>query len=226
MTGAPGDAGDVTGAPGDAGDVTGAPGDAGGTRGPAVVLVGPPGADVPAVAVELGRLLGVPVRDTDTEVERAAGLPVSDLFVERGEAAFRELERTAVIAALAQHRGVLALGGGAVLDPVIEDALHGLRVVFLDVGVAEAARRLGFARDRPAQVAGPRGQWARLMEHRRAVYRRVAIGAVPTDGLTPAEAALAVRDVLGVRAGPAGTERRDRDSDERNDGTGRNSGSR
>ncbi len=85
--------------------------------GPVVVLVGPPGAGKSAVAVELARLLGVSARRTDADVEAAAGASVGEIFVDQGEAAFRELERAAVARALAEHRGVLALGGGAVLDP-------------------------------------------------------------------------------------------------------------
>ena len=65
---------------------------------------------------------GLPVRDTDHDVEAAAGKPISDIFVDDGEARFRALERAAVVAALAEHDGVLALGGGAVLDAGTRDA--------------------------------------------------------------------------------------------------------
>jgi shikimate kinase len=165
--------------------------------GPAVVLIGPPGSDVAAVAVELGRLLGLPVLDTDAAVERAAGASVAELFVERGEAVFRGLERAAVVRALAGHGGVLALGGGAVTDPRTADELTGYgrtggTVVFLDVGVADAARRLGFNAERPAGLGNPRQQWLRLMERRRPLYERVATTTEPTDGLTAEQVARAL----------------------------------
>jgi shikimate kinase len=163
---------------------------------PAVVLVGPPGALVAETAVELGRLLGLPVRDTDADVERAVGMPVGDLFVERGETEFRELERFAAVEALAGHEGVLALGGGAVADPRTEQDLAGQRVVFLDVAVADAARRLGFNTERPAGMGSPRAQWLRLMEGRRPLYEAVAAVTVPTDGLTPEQVARAVAAAL------------------------------
>jgi shikimate kinase len=160
------------------------------------VLVGPPGALVPEVGSELGRRLGVAVRDTDAEVAAVAGKPVADLFVEDGEAAFRDLEREAVSRALAEHEGVLVLGSGAVVDPLTEQALAGHTVAFLDVSVADAARRLGFSGPRPVGIGNPRAHWLRLMEGRRPVYERVATVTVPTDGLEPDEAAARVEQAL------------------------------
>nr|MCU0266047.1 AAA family ATPase [Actinomycetes bacterium] len=123
---------------------------------PVVVVVGPPGAGKTTVGRLVAERLGVAFRDTDTDVEAAAGASVADVFVTEGEAGFRALERTAVAAALADHDGVLALGGGAVLDPGTRDRLVGRTVVFLDVGVADAARRVGFNRDRPLLLGNPR----------------------------------------------------------------------
>lgn len=164
---------------------------------PAVVLVGPPGAGKSTVAAELGRLLDLPVRDTDADVAEMAGTTIADIFLEQGEAAFRALERDAVARALAEHRGVLALGGGAVLDPVTEELLSGRQVVFLDVGVADAARRIGLNRDRPLLVGNPRAQWVRLMGERRPIYERVSVARVTTDGLDAVEVARAVLTALG-----------------------------
>lgn len=143
-------------------------------------------------------MLGVAVRDTDADVEAATGRTIAEIFITDGEPAFRELERAAVARALAEHDGVLALGGGAVLDPLTEDALRGHPVVFLDVGVGAAARRIGFSGDRPLLLGNPRAQWTRLMENRRPVYARVARVRVATDDLTPEQVARAVRDALGV----------------------------
>jgi shikimate kinase len=125
-----------------------------------------------------------------------AGKPVADLFVEDGEAAFRDLEREAVSRALAEHEGVLVLGSGAVVDPLTEQALAGHTVAFLDVSVADAARRLGFSGPRPVGIGNPRAHWLRLMEGRRPVYERVATVTVPTDGLEPDEAAARVEQAL------------------------------
>src|SRR4051794_26389736 len=163
---------------------------------PAVVLVGPPG----ALAAETGRALasrlGVPLVDTDDEVAASSGKSVADVFVDDGEAAFRELERAAVDRALEAAGAVVVLGSGAVVDPLVEEALHGRTVAFLDVDVAHAARRLGFSRERPVGIGNPRAQWLQLMERRRPVYERVATFTVLTDDLAPDDAAARIADLL------------------------------
>ncbi len=165
---------------------------------PPVVLVGPPGAGKSTVGERLAGLLGVAFRDTDDDVVAVAGMPVADIFVEHGEARFRELERVAVARALNEHDGVLALGGGAILDAPTRSLLAGRRVVFLDVGIADAARRIGFNRDRPLLLGNPRAQWLKLMERRRPLYEEVATMTVPTDGRTPDEIAARVVEELGA----------------------------
>ncbi len=163
---------------------------------PAVVLVGPPGALTSETGRALAGLLGAPLVDTDDEVAAAAGKPVAEIFVDDGEAAFRDLERAAATRALGEHAGVLVLGSGAVMDPLVEQALVGHRVAFLDVSVADAARRLAIGGSRPMALGNPRAQWLRLMERRRPVYERVATVTVPTDGLEPDEVAARVETAL------------------------------
>jgi shikimate kinase len=152
---------------------------------PVLVVVGPPGAGKSTVGGVVAQRLGAEFRDTDADVEKAAGMSVPDIFVERGEAAFRALERTAVANALADYDGVLALGGGAVLDPATRRLLGEHPVVFLDVGLTEAVRRVGLARDRPLLIANPRAQLLRLLEERRPLYEEVADVTVSTDGRMP-----------------------------------------
>ena len=149
---------------------------------PWVVLVGPPGAGKTTVGHLLATAAGHAFRDTDTDVERLASMPVADIFVEHGEARFRELERDAVAAALAEHDGVLALGGGAVLDPRTRELLHGHTVVFLDVAVADAAARVGLNQSRPLLLGNPRAQLTRLLDERRPLYEEVATITVDTTG--------------------------------------------
>ncbi|BDZ43687.1 shikimate kinase [Paraoerskovia sediminicola] len=138
-------------------------------------------------------------RDTDTDVEETAGKPVSEIFFDDGEPAFRALEREAVTSALALHDGVLSLGGGAVLDVHSQEALaayarEGGEVVFLDVSLAHAAPRVGFNRSRPLLLGNPRAKWQALMEARRPVYTTVATRTVLTDGLSPAQVAATIAD--------------------------------
>jgi shikimate kinase len=161
---------------------------------PAAVLVGPPGSGKTTVGVLLAQRLGVTFRDTDADVEHVAGKAVADIFVEDGEPRFRELEREAVTTALAEHDGVLALGGGAVMDPLTQGALEGYAaaggvVVFLDVSLAHAAPRVGFNRSRPLLLGNPRARWAALMEQRRPVYESLATLRVLSDGRTAEDVA-------------------------------------
>jgi len=177
-----------------------------GTR-PVVVLLGPPGSGKSTVARHLADQLGVAQRDTDADVEEVAGMTVADIFVDQGEPRFRELEREAVTTALATHDGVLALGGGAVLDEHTQAALvayaaQGGVVVFLDVSLAHAAPRVGFNQSRPLLLGNPRARWAALMEARRPVYERLATVRVVTDARTPAQVAAEVRAHLDRPAAP------------------------
>jgi shikimate kinase len=170
---------------------------------PTVVLVGPPGAGKTTVGRLLAARLGLAFRDTDDDVESAAGMPVTEIFVDLGEEQFRRLEAVAVARALAEHPGVLALGGGAILDPATVDLLAGHRVVFLDVQIKDAAPRVGFNRDRPLLLGNPRAQWVRLMAARRDRYEQVASATVETGGLTADAVARRVVAVLdGLQVGP------------------------
>jgi shikimate kinase len=171
------------------------------TAAPVVVLVGPPGAEVGAVAQALAERLGVGLVDTDAEVERAAGRPVGDVMVDDGEVAFRALERAAAGEAL-RSAGVVALGGGAGLDPGVREALGacaaaGAPVVFLDVTLAHAVGRLGFNRPRPAFATNPRAMWQAQMDVRRPVYDEVSTARVDTDDRTVAQV---VDEVVAVLA--------------------------
>lgn len=156
---------------------------------PALVLVGPPGGGKTTVGRLLAARLGVPFRDTDHDVEVVAGKPIPEIFYDDGEARFRELERAAVARALAEHDGVLSLGGGAVLAAETRALLRGQRVVFLNVGLADAARRVGLARDRPVLALNPRASLRTLLEERLPLYREVATVEVVTDGRTAEEVA-------------------------------------
>ncbi|GAC1323707.1 MAG: shikimate kinase [Mycobacteriales bacterium] len=167
--------------------------------GPAIVLVGPPGAGKTTVGRLLADRLGTDFRDTDEDVEEQAGKPIADIFIDSGEAHFRALERAAVARALAEHRGVLALGGGAVLDAGTQELLRGQTVVLLDVGMADAARRVGLARDRPVLTLNPRAQLHRLLGERRPLYLQVATAVVGTDGREPADVAADVLAAVGTR---------------------------
>lgn len=155
---------------------------------PVVVLVGPPGSGKSTVAALLAQRLGKEYRDTDTDVESQAGKPIPDIFVDSGEAHFRQLERAAVIAALTGDH-VLSLGGGAILDPATRADLAGHTVVFLDVSVGEAAKRVGLGVARPLLLGNVRTQLKNLMDARRPLYAEVAKLVINTDNRSPEDVA-------------------------------------
>ncbi|MGW3241100.1 shikimate kinase [Streptomyces sp. NPDC001070] len=167
--------------------------------GPVVVLVGPMGVGKTTVGELLAERLGTTCRDTDADIVRAQGRPIADIFVEDGEEHFRALEAEAVRAALAEHPGVLALGGGSILAEDTRKLLAGLPVVFLDMDVAEAVKRVGLDTARPLLAVNPRRQWRELMEARRPLYTEVARAVVSTDGRTPEDVADAVLDALELK---------------------------
>ncbi|MFI0982724.1 shikimate kinase [Streptomyces sp. NPDC021093] len=171
--------------------------------GPAVVLVGPMGVGKTTTGRVLAERLGVAFRDTDADIVATAGKEIPEIFTDDGEEHFRRLERDAVRAAVAGHSGVLALGGGAVLDAATRVLLAELPVVLLKMGLDEAVRRVAPDAPRPLLSVDPRQRWRELMEERRPLYAEVARAVVSTEGRTPEEVAEAVLDALGPPGGGA-----------------------
>jgi shikimate kinase len=157
-----------------------------------VVLIGPPAAGKSSVGRLLAAQLGVPFTDTDSLVAMAAGKPVGDIFVEDGEATFRELERAAVAQGLdgfGLGGGVLALGSGAVLDLDVRRMIERRLVVYLEAGFGAVAKRTGFDKPRVVIPGNPRGRLRAMLEERRPVYESLAALTAATDDLTPDEVA-------------------------------------
>lgn len=167
--------------------------------GPAVILIGPMGVGKTTVGRLLAQRLGTGCRDTDQDIVDGEGKPISEIFLDEGEEHFRALERAAVRAALAEHTGVLALGGGAVLAEETRALLAGGPVVFLDMDVAEAVKRVGLDAPRPLLMMNPRKQWRELMDVRRPLYTEVARAVVSTVDRTPDEVADEILDVLELK---------------------------
>jgi shikimate kinase len=151
------------------------------------------GAGKTTVGELLASSWGIRLRDTDRDVEEREGRPISEIFVDRGERYFRDLERAAVADALASHAGVLALGGGAVLDPDTRTLLKDQVVVFLHVGLSDAVKRVGLGTARPLLLGNVRARIKALLDERLPVYREVATVTVETDGRSAEEVAAEVR---------------------------------
>lgn len=165
---------------------------------PVAVIVGTMGAGKSTVGRLVAEALGVPFLDTDHAIEERAGKAVQEIFVDDGEPAFRALERETVASALATHTGVLALGGGAVLDPATRDLLAGHRVVFLRVGLSDAVKRVGLGAGRPLLLGNVRARVKQLLDERTPVYESLATITVDTDGRTPREVAAEIVDRMAV----------------------------
>ncbi|WP_338776446.1 shikimate kinase [Streptomyces sp. DG1A-41] len=167
--------------------------------GPLVVLVGPMGVGKSTVGRLLAERLGVSYRDTDDDIVADQGRTIAEIFVDDGESAFRAIEKRAVRRALAEHDGVLALGGGAILDAGTRALLAGQRVAYLSMDVEEAVKRTGLNTARPLLTVNPHERWRQLAEARRHLYEEVATAVVPTDGQTPGGVAQAVLETLELQ---------------------------
>ncbi|RKR91674.1 shikimate kinase [Micromonospora pisi] len=163
---------------------------------PVCILVGAPGSGKTSTGQVLAAALGVAFRDTDADIETAAGKPIPEIFVDEGEEHFRTLERNAVVTALGEFDGVLALGGGAILAEANRAALAGHTVVHLSVELTDAIRRVGLGAGRPLLAINPRATLKYLLDQRRPLYQEVATLTVITDGRTPEQVAEEILQLL------------------------------
>ncbi len=155
---------------------------------PPIILIGPPGAGKTSVGKALARKLSLNFLDSDKVVEEKSGKSIPEIFITDGEPAFRQMEKAVVIDLIENQDGVIALGGGSVMDLEVSKRLLPMaNVVFLDVSISNAAPRVGFNRDRPLLLGNPRQQWIALMEKRRSTYEALAKTRVSTDNKKPVE---------------------------------------
>jgi shikimate kinase len=156
-----------------------------------VFLVGMMGVGKTTAGRLLAELLGWDHVDSDDEVVRVAGRPFVELWDAGGEAGFRRLEAE-VVADLAARPGhaVVALGGGAVLDPRTREAIKsaGL-VVWLRADPDTLTKRVGDGGGRPLLRSGPAQALRHLSETRAPVYEGVADLTFDVDRMNPREVA-------------------------------------
>ena len=152
-----------------------------------IILIGPPGSGKSTIGRAISRKLNIPFTDTDDLIEIRTGTSISQIFIDKGEPWFRDLEKEVLQEELAKLNGVLSLGGGAPLSESAQEMLHqtGAAVIYLDVSLATAAPRLGFNRDRPLLLNNPRGAWQELMDKRRPIYEGLATHVVKVDERAP-----------------------------------------
>jgi shikimate kinase len=148
------------------------------------------GAGKSAVGELLARRVKRPFFDVDASIEDEEGLSVAELFEERGERAFRDLEARVLPSFLANSVAcVLSVGGGAVTDGRNRAVLRdNERVVWLRASDETLTGRVGNGSDRPL-LAGKdiQAELARLSVERAPLYTEVADVIIEVDGLTPDE---------------------------------------
>jgi shikimate kinase len=150
-----------------------------------IVLVGTMGAGKSTVMRSLCRRLGWDGADTDDLVESAAGETPAQIFATRGEAAFRELEVTALERALSGEVPiVIATGGGIVESAGARDLLKAEEcVVLLQVSPEVAVNRISDLRTRPLLANNPLESLQTISDRRRPLYDEVADVVVDVDDL-------------------------------------------
>ncbi len=139
-----------------------------------VALVGVPGAGKTTIGRRLAADIGVDFLDTDQLIEAREGRSVGDIFIQDGEDAFRVIECEVVARAIVESDGVLALGGGAVLDAGTRALLADIPTVWLSVDPETAVRRVGLNAARPMLLRNVGAQLKGLMEQREPLYTEVS----------------------------------------------------
>ena len=165
---------------------------------PRLILIGPPGCGKSTVGAAIANKLSIEFIDTDSAIEISYGHKISDIFVDKGEDFFRDLEFTALTQPLSVKDCVLSLGGGAPIASRAQNLLKSSQtpVFFLDVSLAVAAPRVGFNRDRPLLLGNPRAQWQSLAETRRPIYESLASYVIKVDAMSVKEVVDAIEAKL------------------------------
>lgn len=148
---------------------------------PRLVFVGAPGSGKTTIGKQVAEKLGVEFIDADNEIEMDEKTTISDIFVQKGETYFRQLERAKISELLNSFNGVLSLGGGSVLDESTRQALAIAPVVWLKVSSGDASSRVGLGLSRPVLMGNVRSTLVKLLEERTPLYEEVADWEIDTS---------------------------------------------
>lgn len=151
-----------------------------------------------SVGHALAKLLGRKLIDMDTWIAAREGQTVAEIFAERGEAGFRELERALIQELAASENLVIATGGGALVNPENRAAFSDAQVICLDASVGEILTRLNGANDRPLLQGDKETRIQELLDARREAYNAIAIH-VNTNQRTPQDIANEIVERLETR---------------------------
>jgi shikimate kinase len=167
-----------------------------------IVLVGFMGSGKTTVGQSLALLLGWSLVDMDARIEDEAGLPVADIFRQRGEPSFREHETRLALALRDRERVVVAAGGGAFATPATREALQaGAATVWLRCDLETILSRVPLDGSRP--LASSRETILRLLAEREPSYRLADL-TVDASGRSPEAVAREIADGLFAGRAAAG----------------------
>lgn len=159
-----------------------------------VVLTGMMGTGKSTVGALLAKCLHWPMVDIDAWIERSQGQSIHDIFSHFGEPAFRKWEQEAVLRALSEEVStVIALGGGAVTDPLTRERIAAHFVVWLDARL-EVLRERVQEGDRPLVRGQPFERFTSLAEERRQWYAQVSRVRIDTTHQDPKQVAKVIMD--------------------------------
>jgi shikimate kinase len=141
---------------------------------PKIVLIGAPGAGKSTVGAMLAQVLDCEFIDSDAVIEQKLGMSISEIFIQKSEQYFRQIEKQVVLDLLKNTDGVLSLGGGSVLNEDVQLELAKHRVVWLQVSLADAVERVGLNQSRPLLLGNVRSNMKHLLTERNHVYQNLA----------------------------------------------------
>jgi len=155
-----------------------------------IVLTGFMGTGKTEVGRELSRLTGFTFIDADEEIVKSEGMPITEIFKQKGETYFRETETQVVKEISKKKNAIISTGGGAVLRKENMDALReGGIIVCLTASPETILERAGSDDTRPLlQVEDPLKKIRELLEYRMPFYRQADM-MIETEGKTPLEVA-------------------------------------
>ena len=167
------------------------------------ILIGAPGAGKSTVGKALSRELSTSFLDTDAIIEEEQGCSISEIFAEKGEQGFRAIERDVVLKSLHSNKGVLSLGGGAVLDAQVQNEIteSSAAVIYLCVRLNNVIARISNRGERPLIATEPEKEWLALFNQRESIYRKLATIEVSTDNKKAYEVAKELVHLMGLSHG-------------------------